>query len=773
MTLPSTTGTLPSSIPTSSLILGDNLANLQAAWITPSNQHQHQYISSVQSRASATPSGSVPTTFSTSAMDASIASAAGLRFAMTGSSSDLSKTVSILLNAALPEGTFITQPEVLTSYLSAYDFIRGASETDLLPATRSTIEARLADLATGLGYGNQTLSNARAKIGATKGLAGVLLRNQTLLDSGLDDLSQHLSYSTTDDGWFTDSQGHYLNYTLKHVALFTRAYQQGSGVDLYPSFQPYVDMSLGLRMPDGYMPNVSNGLNTPVAISLFSGTTDATSAANQLWYLDHLAPTPYPWDLTNVLNNDYQYSSFYALTDFAGATPSAPHTSPTFLTEGQSQVSVFRQDWGPTSDYLLLSPSIDSPNLVIDSDNPPIHLDIPAFHTHNDTGEILLAARGQYILVAPGYNRTDLTNSPLGFAPQAPNWHNVVLVDGDLGTNSQGRKMRPEDFVHTQRLDSTELGIFAGVSDFATLRTNYHDTDISRSIAFPGENYFVVADHMQSDSSHVYGFNLVGRGTQTVLRDTPGAVDVRWVYNGAQVIEHLVSTHEMTLATSSIWMHDTFDVFEQTQRMTARMTAQNGLFLSVLETGGAGDASRLDITKLSSGTDWLAIRVESEDLGWIDTVMTQLGHDARTAGSLSSDGEYAYTREESGLLARAMVADATSLSYDNALIFESDHALTMSLLFGGTDLLGTVSADGLAAGTLLKFFDRGRIASATLNGVSLTWLNTSGFAGVYLPGAGELSIHFTPVPEPGTWCLALVGLAGLSLTACRPTRRRK
>jgi hypothetical protein len=761
LSIGSTSGVLPASTPTQSLILGDDLAQLRAQWQAPVNTTQQAWINNIQARANQATSGAVPASFAIAATDSSIAQAAGLRYAMSGNAADLNKAVTALLNCALPANNgndFITQPELLTSYLSAYDFIRGASLTELPQATRSTIEARLDSLASNLSYGNFTASNALGKIGATKALAGELLGDQQLLNKGLSDLQAHYNYSTTDDGWFTDSQGHYLNYTLRHLALFARAYQQGSGVNLYPNLQPLFDMSIGMRLPDGTTPNVSNGLLEPVAMTLFTQTGNAADAGRMLWYTQSVSPQPYPFTSIGVDNNDNSYSSFFALTDF-GAGARAPTVSPTYFSPGQAKVTVFRQDWGPTSDYLMLSPGIDSPPAT--TNFPGFEdLRLPAFHSHNDTLEVLLAARGKYLLVAPGYERTDLPHSPPGLNTQLASWHNVVLVDGATGPQDQGRMMRPDDFVHTNRLDSTELGNFKGVSDFATLRTNYGGTDVARSVAFPGEEYFVVIDRMHSTTSHSYGFNLVGRGAQTVLTNQPGVLEVKWSNEGAQVIEHLMSTQPMSLATSSIWMQTQFDTFEQTRRMTASTSAADGMFASVLETGNAGDASHLSISSLSNDPSYLAFAVGHTTAGWVDTILAQHNPALRSAGSLSSDGEYSYIRETAGILQRAMMAGGTTLMHQGQLVFQLNHAATLSILFAPGHLLGTLSDDDLVSGTHLSFYGQGRIGSALLNGSPIPYANANGVATIVVPSGGSIDVTFLPVPEPASVWLALLGGIG-------------
>lgn len=756
LTIP-TSGVLPPAPLTQSIILGDNLNELRAEWQAPVNAYQQMWVNTINGRANSAVSGSVPSTFGVAALDSSIAESAGLRYAMTGSTSDLNKSVSALLNAALPpqnENDFITFPELLTSYLTAYDYIRAAPTADFSASTRASIESRLTGLAQGLVDSNNTQSNALAKIGATRALAGELLNNQTLLNTGLTELQSNLTYSTTNDGWYTDSQTVYLDYISKHVALFARAYDQGSGVNLYPNLQPLMNLSMAMRLPDGTVPNVSNGLDWPVAMQLFTNTHDTAAAGQMLWNFEQLPVNAF--DGTNIDNNDYSYSTSFALTHFS-VTPTAPTQSPTYLASGQSAIAVFRNDWSTTSNYMMISPGVDSPFFSTA---------IPAFHSHNDTGEILVASQGHYMLVAAGYNRTDLSNSPPNFASQSPLNHNVILVDGRVGSQNEGRLMVPSRFTQTDRLDSTERGNFKGVSDFSTLKMTYGGANVSRSSAFPNEDYFVVADRMQAASSHNYGFNLIGRGTQTVLTNTPTLVEVQWEQDGAQVIEHLVSSKNMTLATYSTYMHNEFNEYEVTKRMTASINGSNANFLSVIETGAAGSPSKLAITNLSTA-NYAAMQVTNASSDYVDWILSQAAASLQTVGALTTDAEYGYLRHVGGALDSAMIARGTYLADQGQTLIQTNYALTISLLFGAHSLRGTISADNFTAGSMLDLYNQ-QIASATLNGLPIAFTNQGGYGRLFLPGAGELIVNFTPVPEPSSWLLFGAGAA----TFCINRRQR-
>lgn len=574
------------------------------------------------------------------------------------------------------------------------------------------------------------------------------MNDQKLLDTGLGNLQTHYSYSTTDDGWFTDSQSIYLNYTLRHLALFARAYRQASNVDIYPALQPLLDMSIGLRKPDGTIPNVSNGVNWPVAMHLFTRSPDQDKAAVMLWNLKQLPVDGFAD--TNLENNDYSHATSFALTNFnVNARP--PAQSPTFLTRGQSAVSVFRNNWQPESNYLFLSPGIDSAAL----------LGFPAFHSQNDTGEILVSADGHYMLVAAGYNRPDLSNAPAKFAPQDPTNHNVILVDGGLGATNEGRKMRPDRFTHTDRLDATERGDFRGASDFATLRMKYGGADVSRSVAFANEDYFVVADRMQSDQSHAYGFNLIGRGAMTTLTQSPKMIEVQWVHGGAQVIEHLTSTQTLTLATGSTFMHDTFNKYEPTQRMTATAQAEAASFLSVIETGAAGSPAQLSVVDLSA-PGYSAIQVNSASGAFNDWILSQAPTGVISVhGAFDTDAEYCYVRLIDGEVESSMLARGTQLTRSGKLLFRADHPLTISLWFADTGLYGTISADDFTPGTTFEI--NRPIGSATVNGQALDFRSKDGVTRIVLSAPGDLRIDYVTSEKASPQLLWSLGAATIGV----------
>jgi hypothetical protein len=89
-------------------------------------------------------------------------------------------------------------------------------------------------------------------------------------------------------------------------------------------------------------------------------------------------------------------------------------------------------------------------------------------------------------------------------------------------------------------------------------------------------------------------------------------------------------------------------------------------------------------------------------------------------------------------------------------------------LFDDDLALGTISDDGLTPMTELRFFGRGNIALAQLDGVPISFQNLGGVGSIWIPTGGELRVEFTAVPEAST--LTLLTAAVTFAAMCR--RRR-
>ncbi|MCX5662781.1 MAG: PEP-CTERM sorting domain-containing protein [Planctomycetota bacterium] len=779
-------GSLPGQ-PTSSIIISaSDLATYQGWWTTPANAEQQRWRDSVNSTASGALTLAVPADYNAAATQARIAQAKALRWLLDptnpNAAADKTAVTSVLTTyAKVPGGTVITRPEVVQGYYQAFDFINaGLSATERTNVTSRLSGSNVKGTITGLFNEPTQVNNQKLKHASTRALGALLFNDNTDIDTQLGRINASLATNTTNDGGYTDSQNHYQNYAIAQFAPFLKAYKNETGINLGANIKPLVDMSLGMRLPNGTNPSLHNGFNSPVGIHQYASLiSDSAVRAAALWNVTQVAG--HDWtSWTNIVNNDWTYTDFMAVTDFS-TTPAAPNWSPTFHSTGQSKNAAFRNDWTTTSDYLGITGGIDGAS--------------GAGFVHYDTGEIYIAARGTNVIVGPGYDRRDLSNTPSGFNASLATEHNIILAKDTGGAtwgagNASAQTNTGTTSVLTNRLDSTEKGNFKGVSDFASLDWNYgagssagNDVSGRRNTAFANEGYFIVADNFtRTDATNKdFAFNLVGKGTRTTITNTTGLIEVKWEvanygtynngatisgppYNAAQngqVIEHIVGTGNMTLATDTTWMHENYNLYQVTNRMRASITnAASGGFISILETGTAGSASKFAITNLSTA-NYAAAKVVNATDGWTDDIMSQATATSRTFDTVTSDARYAYVRFVGSTINSLMIAQGTTVANSGSNVIVATSPITLSLLFDWNhpgSVLGNVSADNFTANTELRLYGLSDILSATINGSAITFTNGVSYDSVILPSGGALAIAYSPEPASG---LALVMGAGL------------
>lgn len=242
-------GNLPGQ-PTSSIIIGSDMAAYRSWWANPVNARQTAWKNSIISRANQTLTLAVPADFTASMTQASIAQARAFRYIMdpnaATAANDLSSVTSVLKNyAKCVGGTNITKPEVAMSYYLAFDYVNaGINATD-----RSAITTRLSGSNVQGTLGNFLMpsNNQQAKRAATRGFGALLFNNDAEIDSMLSSLNSSFASNTTDDGGYTDSQNHYFNYMSHQVPEFLVAYKNHTGVNLGPNITPFVTMGAAQR----------------------------------------------------------------------------------------------------------------------------------------------------------------------------------------------------------------------------------------------------------------------------------------------------------------------------------------------------------------------------------------------------------------------------------------------------------------------------------------------------------------------------------------------
>ena len=794
-------GSLPGQ-PTNSILIGSDLATYRTWWASPANTVQAAWKANVVGTAGGSMTLAEPTTFAEASAQSKVVQARALRWLMEpagpNAASDLSSVASVLSNyARITSGSTITEPEIGQNYFQAFDFINAGLDATQRAAVTSRLSGSnvLGQLGNPLQVNNQQLKQA-----SSRAFAALLFNNDSEIDTQLGRIRDSLGYNSTDDGGYTDGL-RYLNYSIAQFAPFVVAYRNHTGVDLGTYIEPFVRMGLGVRMPNGLTPSAHNSDNTALAIHQFAQVIgDSSLKAATAWNVTQLGT--HDWTTwTNVVNNDWTYTDFFALGDFSVA-PAAPNWSPTYFSGGQAQAATFRSDWGTSSHYLNLSAGIDGAGI--------------AGFTQHDTGSLTLCANGTQVLVEPGYNRSGLAHSPGGFDSSRATEHNVLLAR-DAGNSTWGigngtsQTNTGTTVSTTNRLDSAEHGSFKGAADFVSLRATYggssagNDVQARRSAAFVNEDYFVVADSVRrTDSTNKdFAVNLIGKSKAAdtqIVTNSAAYMQLRWAvndydgdgYNGGvtvsgypynqtqngQVIAHVVGSTNgsLSVAQDTTWMHETYDHYQQTQRLRVAMSnVPQAAFLTIFELGTYNAASQLAVSSFS-GELHASARAVNAAAGWTDWIISQTsssnvhatGAGAQVSidgGALDSDAQFAYLRRVGGAPDSVMLSRGTNLSSDGQQILSWDNPATVSLLLATLadgQISGTLSMDDFTNNSVLTLCGLpGEIISVSYDGSALASFTDDAVTFPSVGGAVSAPFVVTFTPEPAS--ITLLALAGLAM----------
>jgi len=167
-----------------------------------------------------------------------------------------------------------------------------------------------------------------------------------------------------------------------------------------------------------------------------------------------------------------------------------PFTDSLFKVLPEAGVAVFRSGWDSAATYFALS------------GKHGIALSSADAHNHADDGSFVMMVNGQTMALDPGYLSYEWRDS-VAAAPS----HNMLLVN-EIGPlqgypgNSNGANC----FI--------EKTFSSDVQNYAELRTQYLNTHINRKVLFIRKKYFLMIDHLSSDSAHQYSYLLQGYGLE-------------------------------------------------------------------------------------------------------------------------------------------------------------------------------------------------------------------------------------------------------------------
>jgi len=373
------------------------------------------------------------------------------------------------------------------------------------------------------------------------------------------------------------------------------------------------------RMPDGGSPPIDDAGRSGYFSGLVSGFYQDGLLAWE-WLNNDWAPL----FTTHCSQLDVEAIGWY--DDTVATTPPGDDFGPSFILPGEGN-AFFRSGWGPDDSWLMFLAEAEQPRIE------------GRGHEHPDNLAVAFYARGEYLLLDPGYIKWEEHE-----AVRRSEHHNEPTVDGEAAPNFS-------DLIG----GGVDAFITDGATDafvpFVTGQSAWNETDITRTVFFPEEDYLIVVDDFVSDSSHTYGVlwhgQAGGNSGYTFVQNADGG---SWLPGEAEVDVHISSSLGATTATTLTNIHSYTwgQQLEHTSLDTRAVTAaERAKFVSlVLPSDTWEDVRAMD---WHSGDGYTAAWIEGDS----DTfVLAQATHATRSF-SAAETGSVELTTDAKVLLLQA------------------------------------------------------------------------------------------------------------------------
>lgn len=694
------------------------------------------------------------------------AKATGFAWLVTGEQEYLDAAAANLAAAydtIVPTDQYVAQQ--MTNYALAYDWVAA----DLSPEQDGEIRAavkRGADwLYDYLDSPGVRSHNHRSKAGAALGSWALAFSAdpdaQAYLDRGLQNINRVFRYMFTKDGIYRDGAAYYWIFTVINSTPFLWQYRNVSGVDLFPALQPAFEWQLTTINPKGLNPPLDDGwykvtwLNTVAAA--YADTPTALSDSGTLgelfqwqFFASDLNAARYPDDWTGARDQFYGWPEEIALYDstIAEVPPDGGSGTIDMNAGPRGGDTIFRSDWrmgdaGTRWGYFTG---------VAMSNN----------HDHADGLQLLIDGENAILARDNGYG-------PQRFGGR-DEWkgaehHNVVTADGA----AVGDPTPTRGFLS---------GGGFGFAEKSATYWNDGAASHTRAVAFPGSDYFVVLDRMESATSkawdgywHVRG-DMSGVANRRTWTTAPGP----W---GDAARLHAL-TVPATAATSVVT--DRFNPYgtgvdtgfegypdpstdvEDTTGLRVSQQGTSAQLLSVLVPSAVGtEAPRLEDL---GDADVLAARVSGD--GYVDTVVAPRAGGSASAGGLAVAAGLGWARTTGGALAGWAVHDGLSAAWQGAQLGAASAPVTLAADVADPTrhVVEVAAVDGEVDLSLPASAGRPLLA-ATLDGTPVDAELSDGTVELTVAGGGELVLTYgapatAPAPPVGLTATGYAGAVALT-----------
>ncbi len=449
----------------------------------------------------------------------------------------------------------------------------------------------------------------------------------------------------SEDGIYREGS-HYYIFSFINFVPFLYHYRNVSSVDLFPDFQPAFEAPVAMRSSRGWMPMTEDSYLRPYPSFMIAAAYKGAKT-----YLlpegDLSQVLAWNWETTdmeafheserttgfNYSGASWDYSK--PLLEFLTYDPTVkavqPSHSPTvFLDSG---VSILRSGWTDPVEqqrFLMFQG-------IAEADN----------HQHFDHLSFTFSAVGQMMGSDSGYSRKSYGEAIRTEWYRTARAHNVITVDGEAPIDHAPSV--PPTMKH--RIDTDYFDFEEKIAIYATGGTH------SRAVAFPGEDYFVVADIVDLPSPreisvlfHGGRSTLSGEGSQRTWRYEDDS------YGNAAVLHSLhlgggsarIGEHEGEVT----YIKGDYALYPY---LSLDQTTDKEAFLQIFVPTSVGAAAPQ--MRDLSGADFRAAEVKRGDA--TDVFIAQANRQPVSTGGFETDGTFAFYRKAAKGESIVAVRDAT------------------------------------------------------------------------------------------------------------------
>lgn len=504
------------------------------------------------------------------------------------------------------------------------------------------------------------------------------------LREALEAANSNLKYFFSSDGVYREGSQYYI-YSHINFLPFLYHYKNVSGVDHFRDYKPAFLWEFHVSNNKGWMPNFADSFlrhnYLHMAAPQFMTEEDATELHptakwGNLFQWRYLTTDTEPWGGEFGNNTGASYDDTMDLDKYLTYDPTIEAIEPVgsgthFLNEGGQ--TVFRNNWkldDPGSRYLLF-------HGVAEADN----------HNQFDQLSFLLHAENQMMASDSGYSQSAYGDAVRRSWYRTAPAHNTVTMDGYW----------PVDYKQNQTPES-KYSVDTGFFDFQQKSARFieisNDTSrgenpllfppdsesvgyVTRAIAFPGQQYFVVADQVESKdgSERDMSFYLHGgkgrmSGEDNFRQWTYGADR----YGSAAKFAAWFLTDEAKFTDHEGEISYVKDDYSAHGYVEAAVRGSEANVLQILVPLQLTKANPV-VTNLSdSGRAGGTVAME----GYLDTYLVQQNRQAAQVGNLQTDGTFAYVRDH-GRVQQLFAREATAIRYHGIELLRSTAPATVAL----------------------------------------------------------------------------------------------